>query len=84
MVYLTNNWKYQLPFCQIYVAERVQHLTKPGSQGSKIGRSDGLRPVENCNGPTEYIYKIYTSPTGPAAHIYANNIKVVKQELVYV
>ena len=23
-------------------------------QGSKIGRSDGLKPVENCNGPTEY------------------------------
>ena len=49
------------------------------AQGSKIGRSDGLRPVENCNGPTEYTrYK-----SDRTCSTYTNNIKVVKQELVY-
>ena len=49
-------------------------------QGSKIGRSDSLRPVENCNGPTEYTrYK-----SDRTCSTYTNNIKVAKQELVYV
>ena len=54
-----------------------QNQTFEWFQGSKIGRSDGLRLVENCNGPTEYTrYK-----SDRTCSTYTNNIKVVKQEL---